>query len=300
MNIEIAMRDIPIEPITLKVVEFFNQPTAHLMWDIAIVGTGGVGGYILQSFMRMLKNFNINGLLTLADADYVEEKNLLRQNFIVPDVGKRKVEVLASRYSNVYDLDIRTVAEWIETEEAVERLFGLGKSVYDHIPYKQVQRVLIGAVDNNKTRQVFHRYFMKTSDLIYIDAGNDEVLPVSDSVTEEESLESGYSGQVVCGVKVRGKVILPPVGQLFANIMEESADDFFPSQSCGRNVVSFPQRMHTNLMNANVMLGYLNTLLYEGSLLSHFTTFNARNQVMMPQYITTEYLEKIKKALAAK
>jgi Dinucleotide-utilizing enzymes involved in molybdopterin and thiamine biosynthesis family 1 len=279
-----------IEPIALNVVP--NNNHTHIFWDIALVGVGGTGGYVLQSFMRMLKNFDIEGLLTLADGDYVEENNLRRQNFIMPDVGKKKVDVLAKRYANVYDLDIRTIGDYLEDEKSFERLF-TAESNYNYIPSRHVMRILIGAVDNNKSRQVMHRYFKSQSDLIYIDAGNDGVLAVSDSVTEDDVKESGYSGQVVVGLRSQGRTILDPIGDVYANILEEEENDFFPSQACGRTVVNHPQRMQTNLMSANVILGYLNMLLSEGCLVSHFTNFDARNQVMRPEYITQDMLSSL-------
>lgn len=281
------------EPVSLTVVDLQSN-REKVVWDIALVGVGGTGGYILQSLMRVLKNFDIRGLLTIADGDEVEEKNLLRQNFIECDIAKKKVEVLSRRYSNVYDMDMRTVGTYVEDLEAVENLFVLGRSDWNYWPGRNVQRVLIGAVDNNRTRQLFHGYFCSCNDLIYIDAGNDGVLPISEDVSEEDALESGYSGQVVVGVKAKGRVILPPVGWVYPNILEQSEVDFFPSQACGQTVVNHPQRMQTNLMAANVVLGYLNTLLSEGKLISHYTNFNARNQVMRPEYITQELLENYK------
>lgn len=289
------------DPISLTVVDY-DKKNERPVWDIALVGLGGTGGYILQSFMRMLKNFEIRGLLTLADGDEVEEKNLLRQNFIQQDVGKKKVDVLARRYSNVYDMDMRTIGGYIENVESVKNLFVLGKGSWNDFPGRRAYRVLIGAVDNNKSRQLFHEFFTQSEDdFIYIDSGNDGVLPSSKEVSEEDSLESGYSGQVVVGVKTRGKVILPPVGWVYPNILEKTENDFFPSQACGQTVVNHPQRMQTNLMAANIVLGYLNTLLSEGRLISHYTNFNARNQVMRPEYITPELLKQQKlTALAAR
>lgn len=277
---------LPFEPVALKL----TPKKARNKWEIAIVGVGGTGGYLIQSLMRLLRAYDFQGMLTLADGDEVEVKNLHRQNFILPDVGKKKVDVLARRYSNVYDIDIRTIGRYIESMGEMENLF----AEWDGYS----QKVLIGCVDNNRSRQLFHEYFQQTKDLIYIDAGNDGVLPVSDKVTEEDSNESGYSGQVVVGVKVKGKVVLPPVGVVYPNILEESEQDFFPSQACGHTVVSFPQRFQTNLMAANVIMGYLNTLIGEGMLVSHYTNFNARNQVMRPEYITREMLTKTKRKAA--
>lgn len=278
--------DLVLEPVTLKVVK---EDADRVLWDIVLVGVGGTGGYILQSLMRVLKNFGCKGMLTLVDGDEIEAKNLTRQNFIEPDVGKRKVDVLASRYGNVYDMDIRCVSIYAESLEAMERLFSL-RYDYDHYSPKRVERILIGAVDNNKSRQLFHEFFNASKNLTYIDAGNDGVLPVSGDVTEEDCNESGYSGQVVCGLRCDGKTVLPPVGEVYPDILEQGVNDFFPSQACGRTVVSYPQRMQTNLLAANVVLGFLNTLLAEGVLTSHYVNFNARNNIMRPSYITKDMI----------
>lgn len=44
--------------------------------------------------------------------------------------------------------------------------------------------ILLGCVDNNRTRQLCHEAFRQSEDLVYIDSGN-----------------GSYTGQVVCGVR---------------------------------------------------------------------------------------------------
>ena len=56
---------------------------------------------------------------------------------------------------------------------------------------------LLGAVDNNRSRQLCHRVFSQARELICIDSGNGE-----------------YTGQVVCGVRRSGKTYIhvdPPL-----------------------------------------------------------------------------------------
>jgi len=277
--------------IELRVIPSSTQ--ARIIWDIALVGVGGTGGYILQSLTRMFKAFDTEGCLTLADGDVVEEHNLRRQNFIQADVGKKKVDVLARRYGNVYDMDIRKIGNYLETMDAVKQLFTM-KSDFNSYPGVQVIKVLIGAVDNNATRRLLHDHFMDSPSLIYIDAGNDGVLPISEEISEEDERESGYSGQVVLGVRHNSRTILEPVGGVYSDVLG-NATDFFPSQACGRAVVNYPQRMQTNLMATTVVLGYLNTILSEGVAVSHYTNFNARNQVVRTEYITSDYLKGIQK-----
>ena len=61
---------------------------------IIIVGAGGTGGW-LASFLHRIKDDHV---VTIIDADIVEEKNLIRQNFNFNDINKNKAEVIGSRY----------------------------------------------------------------------------------------------------------------------------------------------------------------------------------------------------------
>ena len=78
------------------------------------------------------------------------------------------------------------------------------------------QVILVGAADNNKSRQLCHRVFYKTEDLIYIDSGNSE-----------------HTGQVVCGIRSGGRTIAcmyyayGKLDKLQKLGLEEATDDFF-------------------------------------------------------------------------
>ena len=45
---------------------------------------------------------------------------------------------------------------------------------YSRYPTVREQVILIGAVDNDKSRQLCHKAFLKAENLIYIDSGNGE------------------------------------------------------------------------------------------------------------------------------
>ena len=66
---------------------------------------------------------------------------------------------------------------------------------YWHSPTVKELVILIGAVDNNKSRKLCHEVFYKLDDLIYIDSGNGK-----------------YTGQVVCGVRRNGRTIRRSIG----------------------------------------------------------------------------------------
>ena len=102
----------------------------------------------------------------------MEEKNLVRQNFTPADLGENKAKVLAERYSSVFGMETEYVPEFIESGERLlsmlrARTFPTGP--YWHSPTVKELVILIGAVDNNKSRKLCNEVFYKLDDLIYIE-----------------------------------------------------------------------------------------------------------------------------------
>ena len=77
------------------------------------------------------------------------------------------------------------------------RLIGPGIWEIKEGPYlyklKREMVLLLGCVDNNKSRRLCHEAFCQSQDLVYIDSGNEE-----------------FSGQVVCGCGGMGVPSLSP------------------------------------------------------------------------------------------
>lgn len=78
--------------------------------EIYIIGAGGVASWFLPQLLKNLHTLNIKTErqheieVIIMDADKVEQKNVLRQNFIDEDVGQYKAKVLADRYDRIYPL----------------------------------------------------------------------------------------------------------------------------------------------------------------------------------------------------
>lgn len=225
-----------------------------------LVGVGGTGGYLFYYLTRLLasindlesrKNKNQYQLL-IADGDLVEEKNLIRQNFVAQDIGKSKARVLASRYGSVYNMPIPYFFDYIEDMDTLKDLIKNEK-----MGFTPRITVLLGCVDNNKTRQLFHQAFDEEDTLVYIDSGNDE-----------------WSGQVIMGVKGEEKIVLPPVGYYYPDILQDN-DSLFPTESCEENAVSSPQNISTNITAATIMFNMINQLLHDGTEM-YGATFDAR------------------------
>ena len=96
--------------------------------------------------------------------------------------------MLAERYSTVFGLETEYVPSFVEDEEQLGSLLEPGYLWMRQPGHAYNVRVselviLIGAVDNNKSRQLCHRMFYRATELIYLDSGNGE-----------------FTGQVVCGL----------------------------------------------------------------------------------------------------
>lgn len=264
----------------LRTLEFFASRAMH--FDIVQVGCGGNGGYITQRLAKLLSSLQKSSehstfSYTLVDQDIVEEGNLQRQPFLPRDINKNKAKTLAERYGKSYQFPIFYREQYVESAEELEACFPSNGDSYLHDEKRVLMRVLIGAVDNHASRKIMHKYFMEDQSLIYIDCGVDGILLEGE---DEEIRRSGYAGHCVCGVHYN-KNFIPPVAMVYKDILEDK-ESLLPSQSCGQNVVSQPQRMQSNEMAALITMGYLNQILAERRLYHHYTNFNALTHSSRP------------------
>ena len=94
--------------------------------NILIVGIGGVGGYALESLVRM----GINNI-TIADFDTIDSSNLNRQLITnINNIGRFKVDEAYIRYTNINpDLKLNTIKEKL----TIDNFKDLIKDKYDYI-----------------------------------------------------------------------------------------------------------------------------------------------------------------------
>ena len=179
---------------------------------IVQLGAGGTGGHIAPHLYRLLYSLNRPVRYIICDGDVVEQKNLVRQNFTPADLGENKARVLAERYSTVFGMETEYIPDFIEDEDRLKKLLIPKRWYVSTRNAKDITEmiILLGAVDNNKSRQLCHRVFSQAKELIYIDSGNGE-----------------YTGQVVCGVRRGGKTYFPPSAR--------------STRMCWRRRTSFPQ-----------------------------------------------------------
>ena len=259
---------------------------------ITIFGCGGTGGALLQTLARLLyglkqarkehfprtegdyyrrapdkPKFGVPPLL-IVDGDTVETPNLLRQTFVPKDLGEKKATVLAHRLGAAYGLEIQAYPHYLGHETDMTALVKEGG-------------IVVGCVDNPPTRKLLHERLIAYDDIVYLDAGNAGVpLPPGGTPRSRKERvavrEGGWEGQIVCGIRKSGETLMPFPAEVFEDLVD--GDEPLPSEApaCGEVIQSLPQRHQTNLFAATVLMGYLTTLLTEGTVLNHISFFDAR------------------------
>lgn len=231
---------------------------------IIMLGVGGTGGYIAPHLYRLLHTLDRTVKVIIADGDIVEQKNLIRQNFIYSDLGKNKAQVLAKRYASAFGMEVHYISEFIESESRLLDLLKPDSYLARLYSKQQELTILIGAVDNNRSRQICHKVFQKLDNIIYIDSGNGE-----------------YTGQVVCGVRCNGKTYYKPVADIYPDILENT--DKFPTElSCAEASVLAPQSITANIMAATTVISYIYNILVLGKIEVESVTFSTKTLNMKP------------------
>lgn len=259
---------------------------------IVQIGTGGTGSYVVKNIAQALGVSKKNASYLIVDPDVIEAKNLGNQLFLPEEVGLKKADVLASRYSHAYDIDIASYSEgYIESVEDMKKLFS---TEYLHIPGGGYRNylflpIIIGCVDNNYTRKIMDDFFKTLNACIYIDAGNESVTVPSDWQTRPKSEwteqevqaynDSGWSGQVVTGVNL-SRFKQDPVADAMPSVHSDE-DSIRPSEmSCTELTASDPQRLIVNKFAAMAITGIFSQLLEESTISTHITFFHAKKNYM--------------------
>lgn len=258
-------------------------------YQIVCIGAGANGSHFFRNLLQDISTYRLgryssffgrsssHGSVTIVDGDKVEKKNLSNQLFDVDDIDSFKVDALAERYGIHYDIDVMAVSEYVTSIEQLHSLFSLAEVKLN----KKTLPILIGLVDNNRTRMLMHDYFHSSlqDELLYIDVGVEGVLLkeelLDDPMVDEKIMGSGFSGQVVCGYKKYGEVFLPPVADVYPTILTDE-ESIFPNQSCGDLILQNPQRSATNKMAAQLTNTFLNNLFHSGEIVQEEIIFNAR------------------------
>lgn len=258
----------------MKLPKVYSLSSYPKIKRILVLGCGGTGAYVVSYLTRFLSTLpDIQEYsLFIADGDFIEKKNLIRQNFINQDIGRNKAEVLAERYSAAFGIDINVIPKNIEDAQFLLKIM-------EDRNYRYGSNLIIGCVDNNATRKLIYEcFFNKNSPVTFwIDSGNEEI-----------------SGQVVCGfipdgnyyhrsnkIKIGGKVpygqfSLPCATELYPEFLTDKSG-FNSGLSCAERAVSAPQNMMTNITAATIVMNFVHTILMNKQLRAHAVEFSIKN-----------------------
>ena len=197
------------------------------MTDIIVVGCGGTGSHYIKELGRLLYGMEAGDRvrLILVDGDSVEEKNLVRQAFLVQDIGRNKAQVMSEILCQAYGIRSEYYDAYIDAPADLEKLVGKNDMV-----------LLVGCVDNHQCRQSMHRFYQARQHCIYMDSANE------------------YSaGEVIIGSKIGGIEMYADRCQYFPEVLEVK-EVKRSEESCEVLNVSSPQHMLTNQLAAWILL----------------------------------------------
>lgn len=229
------------------------------VYDICVVGCGGTGGNLIKELGRFLKFFAVpekTWYLSLIDGDRVEEKNGSRQPFLAQDVQQMKALVMREGLVECLGLPGDNVYAYPSYITNVSQLQKWNAS-HDSYGYCTKIKVLVGCVDNHRARQVMHEYYSQCRDIVYVDAANEY-----------------DSGEVVIGVRLKGKELCPPRAFYFPEVLTDMGKTAV-EESCGVVNISSPQHIVTNLCAAQHALSVIVRLLQDNVVEGGIIHFNA-------------------------
>ena len=222
---------------------------------IILLGAGGTGGHAAPHLYRMCCTADRPVRIVIVDGDVVSEKNLIRQNFCRQDLGKNKAEVIAKRYAAAFGVSAEYYPDFVERTAVLRQLVSpafirCGGNVL------REEVILIGAVDNNKSRVLCDEVFQRQDDIIYIDSGNDK-----------------YRGQIICGIRKNGKTRFEPLSSDHPEVFSRKGR--FPSErSCAQEAVSSPQSIAANITAATVIVDMVYNIAIRGELKTRAVNFS--------------------------
>ena len=244
-EVQSSMMDVPL---------FFSHMAVETQAiHIIIVGAGGTGGYIIPNLGRYIASLINKGdsrrfKITLVDGDKVEEKNLVRQNFIMRDLNQPKALVLANRYSAAFGVEIEAVTEMAD-DRKLRSLMNHFNAECDSSGLRNYQTVVIGCVDNNKARREIHR-FASRQGAYWIDSGNER--SSGQVVTGFGGIaRSSFNSENDIWMDNNNSFNMPFVSDLYPEIMDEAQDHVGDDGlSCAERATAEEQNIFVNMTAA--------------------------------------------------
>jgi molybdopterin/thiamine biosynthesis adenylyltransferase len=153
--------------------------------NIFVVGCGGTGSRLVPALIQFIRSITKEHVpsgwlgttnIVLVDGDVVEQKNLIRQNFVQSDVGKNKALVLANRYGKAYGMNVVPYMKYIEEGTNPQNFRSLLNEATGLNLTNNYNDMVIMCVDSAKARRIVIQALQGVygENTVFIDAGNED------------------------------------------------------------------------------------------------------------------------------
>jgi hypothetical protein len=220
-----------------------------------VIGCGGTGAQLIPQLARLLqyhRNSNVN-LLTIADGDDLEPRNLERQPYASVHCGQNKAAALSAICLESFGLPTACHEDFVDAD------------YFNSWLDQSVSPLVVCCSDNDATRKLTLSEIVNRRNGIWVSPGNSDGL---DSI----------KGQVLWSGFHEGQQVGIDLAEIYPNL--SSPSDVVPSKGgCMAEAPSRPQLLCANSLAAAWTLAVIQNLL-DGTLYqtSHGVWFNARTE----------------------
>lgn len=193
---------------------------------VKVVGSGGIGGHLLEPLCRYLTYTGDYCEVTVIDGDVYEERNRERQRF--QTCGNKAEETVRTLKEVFPKIHLRAKAEYLTENNIITSI--------------RENDVVFLCVDNHATRKLVSNRCEELDDVLLISGGNNYT-----------------DGDVLIYMRKNGCNVTPPLTTLpeIANHKDKNPGEFTDAerQGCQQEAMSNPQLLFMNLDIASSMLG---------------------------------------------
>jgi PRTRC genetic system ThiF family protein len=137
--------------------------------SIHLIGCGGSGSWLAPHLVRIAKLLeeihHLNVRLVFWDPDFVEQKNIYRQNFCEAEIGVNKAQTLARRYGHAWGMEVIAIGVPFTRENLYSN------NLAQRYGNNEIH-ILVSCVDNNKARQEIVKCCQEIRSTWWMDTGN--------------------------------------------------------------------------------------------------------------------------------
>lgn len=259
--------------------------------DIIVVGAGGTGSWFAPKLTKIINDAIMKGLLAYSninvvyiDGDDIEEKNIIRQNFIKDDIANNKAEILSSRYGSqfintvtcgfinkyIYNSDIKNINDQYRNKYVDIKNLELFKK-------KRSGKLIINLIDNAVTRKMIHLTAISVNAIV-IDVANNE-----------------YNGQLVTSVYKETPEYDTSNAAFYNELSShlEMNDDVSVFSCADADADSVDQLFNANDMAATILGNYLNDWIVRAKIYNGRIDFTTGSNISISrsnEFYDTNYM----------